>query len=1356
MLRGKFLKMKQKHKILRSLTAVVLALAMLPVSMAMADTTASPTIDWSNPNRAPGDISSVVKLDDGSSSVTVKDSSGKEIKPGSDGNYENVPDDAAIALHYAFSLLDDNGKDSSDADYQEYSYKTGDTYTVKLPAGLSYDLTKVPSGGIPVKDGDGVQMGTLNLSTDSGVTSATVTFTDYVESHSAMTGWFEIDGTFTSGQISSGNPVTVTFNSTAITLTPQKPDEPTLGISKSGNYDSASNEITWTVKVTPAHGSFKNVSVTDVYGDNQTYVAGSFERNGTSVSDGSLTLLDTASRTLTYTFPDSVSSAQVLTYKTKPKADAFDAKGSETPFDNTANLTATLKTDGDTTATADATVSVKPDWIDKSAGTYNNTDKTLPWTIHAGIASQTISGAEIVDTLPDGLELNTGSVKWTDPAGTVHPLTKVSSSSPGYGEFYYSGSEMICNIGDADGKLTGRGTLTYTTAVSGDPTLNHNGSISYDNTAQLVWNNNSTSDAPSSTGTGTVGSGGLISKWADGAKNYDNTNPLIHWTIQVNRNQITMPAGTTVTDTIPAGQEYYADEAHKFSISPTDNGSGSPSVADGNQSFTYTFTGGFSKTYTIQYYTKVTDPSSLYKNGDVGFSNSVTLQRDGETDVTTGGTQTFHSQVIAKSAPAGYDYNTHEVTWQIAVNRNNLLLTDAAVTDTLPAGMEYVSGSFQVDGNPKTPILSGSTVSYQFPALIQEQHIITLKTKLTDAALQSQFFHKTFSNTASLTSKEITTPVSSQASVTVDNPVVTKTAQYTDGNDYVNWVMEVNKGQLSMNAGAALTDKLQSSLSLERDSVQIYPAAVSAADGTLTAGSTPLSPNDYTVTYVTDQSKPDFNQVTFTFKNPIKGAYLLSFTTDIVDPTQEIQNQITFSGSGVSGGQTSSSQTISVSRLQAGGSGTSGSITVHKTDVGGNPLAGATFQLYKIDKTTPQGVPQTTGADGTITFSNLPFHTFYLVETQAPSGYVKDGTEYRVRPDSANPSPVIPVINEKAPHSGGGGSGGGGTVPVEQTYSITVTKTNEAGQPLSGAEFTLYGANGSAVATAVSNAQGLAVFSNVAKGAYTIRETKAPAGYQLDGRSIGALVNDTVSNAFTVADKVQQVPGAVRIHKTDEAGKPLSGAEFTLYGANGAAAGKAVTGTDGVASFGSLPAGTYTVFETRAPSGYTAVDGGVKAAVASGKTADLTIRDRKISAASGSLQVKKADRDGNALAGAEFTLYSSSGSVLRKSISGPDGIAVFSGLNPGSYSVRETKAPDGYQLFGEPLNVSLGSGKALAYTLRDNKNGEHDVLGWSSGGTLPKTGGVPWDLLALAAGLSLILLGIGFGIRSRRKRKADL
>ena len=64
----------------------------------------------------------------------------------------------------------------------------------------------------------------------------------------------------------------------------------------------------------------------------------------------------------------------------------------------------------------------------------------------------------------------------------------------------------------------------------------------------------------------------------------------------------------------------------------------------------------------------------------------------------------------------------------------------------------------------------------------------------------------------------------------------------------------------------------------------------------------------------------------------------------------------------------------------------------------------------------------------------------------------------------------------------------------------------------------------------------------------------------------------------------------------------------------------------------------------------------------------------------GEIKVTKKSSDGILLKGAVFELLSSAGSVLATKTTGSDGVVLFADLTPGTYTVREKSAPEGYAL----------------------------------------------------------------------------
>ena len=77
-------------------------------------------------------------------------------------------------------------------------------------------------------------------------------------------------------------------------------------------------------------------------------------------------------------------------------------------------------------------------------------------------------------------------------------------------------------------------------------------------------------------------------------------------------------------------------------------------------------------------------------------------------------------------------------------------------------------------------------------------------------------------------------------------------------------------------------------------------------------------------------------------------------------------------------------------------------------------------------------------------------------------------------------------------------------------FKVELTKKSDTGEKLQGAEFGLY-YEGTLVKTATSDANGVVTFDSLIKPKYTIKETKAPAGYVLSEEEITVNVADAAN-----------------------------------------------------------------------------------------------------------------------------------------------------------------------------------------------------------------------------------------------------
>ena len=193
---------------------------------------------------------------------------------------------------------------------------------------------------------------------------------------------------------------------------------------------------------------------------------------------------------------------------------------------------------------------------------------------------------------------------------------------------------------------------------------------------------------------------------------------------------------------------------------------------------------------------------------------------------------------------------------------------------------------------------------------------------------------------------------------------------------------------------------------------------------------------------------------------------------------------------------------------------------------------------------------------------------------------------------------------------------------VKTSANPSMTDGNTECYSLEGAVYTVTDANGATVGTITTNAEGKGELKGVKKGNYKVKETTAPKGYALDPKEYPVTV-DSKAVELTVKDIPQNDPVQVLVEKKNTetndnkaAGNAsLAGAEFTINYYNGfytknnlpekpTRSWTIKTDKDGYAQFtkdsivsgddvytssnggATLPLGTITVKETKAPKGY--------------------------------------------------------------------------------------------------------------------------------------------------------------------------
>lgn len=340
------------------------------------------------------------------------------------------------------------------------------------------------------------------------------------------------------------------------------------------------------------------------------------------------------------------------------------------------------------------------------------------------------------------------------------------------------------------------------------------------------------------------------------------------------------------------------------------------------------------------------------------------------------------------------------------------------------------------------------------------------------------------------------------------------------------------------------------------------------------------------------------------------------------------------------------------------------------------PLSGGHFkvQLQNGDYTTEV----VTDATGTVTIPNLQNGTYMITETEAPQGYVLDG-DYQWGTVVTGAATDVKFINYRF---------SGLTIQ-------TVVRDSHAG--LEGAIYEIYEKNGKMVQELTSNESGWVNTQTLIPGEYLIKEVHVPDGYVVDTAEQSATVT-TGLNTTVVFNHMPQA--SLTIQKVDVmSGAGLAGAEFRLEKANGDYVGDYTTNSAGTITISDLPSGFYTVTEIKAPSGYQLDRTPRTVEVKTSTPVVLTIQnerdaDLKI--------VKTITQTGKPLADVTYKITKLDGTLIGNYTTNKSGIINVQ-LDPGTYVVRETYAPDGYLMDTTPHNVVISGSETVVLELQNDE-----------------------------------------------------
>lgn len=368
-----------------------------------------------------------------------------------------------------------------------------------------------------------------------------------------------------------------------------------------------------------------------------------------------------------------------------------------------------------------------------------------------------------------------------------------------------------------------------------------------------------------------------------------------------------------------------------------------------------------------------------------------------------------------------------------------------------------------------------------------------------------------------------------------------------------------------------------------------------------------------------------------------------------------------------------------------------GSIQLRKIDEAtGKPLAGVEFGVREFGQR--EFTKKKTDKDGYVKFTDLNSNSFYTVaELTALEGY------------QLTPHPLIVRVGDAGQEVNLGNWTNKKEEPMNLKGSLKIEKVdNHSGKPLSKAVFGIRPLGQKDYQKGETDAQGAITFKDLPQGIYEVRELKAPEGYTATNLVKKVNVGYDSQSPITISkwenEKTEKQLGSAKVIKTDESGKTLPNAEFAIRNDHERTfSKKAVTNENGEAYFDNLPFGKYEVIETRAPSGYQ-IDGAVHSIVVTNDLTDihtLAVKDVVKKGELGQAALEKRDTDTHkVLAGVEFALEKSDGTVIQTYKTDKYGRIFVKDLEFGTYQFVETRSLSGYELDATPISFTINKDNA--------------------------------------------------------------
>ncbi|PES29308.1 hypothetical protein COC66_07850 [Bacillus cereus] len=280
--------------------------------------------------------------------------------------------------------------------------------------------------------------------------------------------------------------------------------------------------------------------------------------------------------------------------------------------------------------------------------------------------------------------------------------------------------------------------------------------------------------------------------------------------------------------------------------------------------------------------------------------------------------------------------------------------------------------------------------------------------------------------------------------------------------------------------------------------------------------------------------------------------------------------------------------------------------------------------------------------------------------------------------------------------------------PATEKGHLQIKKVDENDENivLKDAKFDVIDKDNNVVATVTTNEKGIAEVKDLPLGDYFVKEINAPEGYIKVDTPVKVTIDNTNVIELVMKNTRKVENGQFKLLKKDsESGQLLPGAKFDVIDKDGKVVETIVTDDKGEALSKQLPVGSYTLKEVEAPKGYELSSSSVSVDVEANKVVTVDVVNKKIpEKVTGQFEIVKVDAEDKTkvLSDAEFEVYKDGKKVdtLRTDKTGK---VVSQKLEPGKYTLKETKAPQGYKLLKEEIEVVVEANKLVEVQIENAK-----------------------------------------------------